>query len=172
MNIHVTSRKPKKCAKALDDKRLNKMITETGQLLSTALHELDLYDPNLFKPFCPNHTVAKWVRKNPTRYWWTVRYFKRLCDEYEYRKDKKQASQRLVGILERALDGVEDKFGQIATSNIDLSFCNYAKNESLDLDYTDMSDTVLAYRKYMIERWNRDDDPTWTDREKPEWTKN
>lgn len=34
MNIFATSTDPKKCAEALDDLRLNKMITETSQMLS------------------------------------------------------------------------------------------------------------------------------------------
>lgn len=38
MNIFATDVSPVACAKALDDKRVVKMVLETAQMLSTAMH--------------------------------------------------------------------------------------------------------------------------------------
>ena len=168
MNIHATYDDPAKCARALDDRRLNKMLTETGQILSTALHLMDLYDPNLFKPFNPGHKINKWVAKSSSNYCWTLQYMKELADEYKYRKDKEQASARLIPILEQAMIEVEDK--KEPASKVQ-EFCNYAKNKSKDLDYTHMQ-AHDAYKFYMIKRWLSDDKkPKWTRRQPPNFFK-
>ena len=62
MNIFVISQNPDECAQALDDLRLNKMILETAQLLSTAIR-FHGYTGNLaYKATHINHPCSIWAR--------------------------------------------------------------------------------------------------------------
>ena len=167
MNIHYTYDEAEKCAKVLDDKRVNKMLLETAQMLSTTLHELDLVEPNIYKPFNANHPVNKWVREAFQNYIWTLDYFKALCLEYSYRhKDsRRHKSQELLTIFDKYKYRVRDKLPNYKTPHI-----NCARSKANNLDFSDMEDTKLAYRQYLKERWRNDKrTPTWTNRPVPEW---
>jgi hypothetical protein len=161
---------------ALDDRRLNKMLTETGQILSTAIREIDgislneKQDEVLYKSFNPGHEVNKWVRSDSSHFMWTLHYLEKLSDEYKYRKGELQKTSGLIPILKKLLPKVEEQIGP--TRRVQ-QFCNYAKNKKLGLDFTN-SDVETAYKKYLIARWN-DDMPDyqlkWTKRGKPDWMK-
>jgi len=87
MNIFITSFNSKEAASHLDDLRLNKMILETAQLLSSAYRHL--FDDNelLYKDTHVNHPCAIWARKGIDNYSWLVQYFDDLTKE-KIRRDK------------------------------------------------------------------------------------
>ena len=62
MNIFITSFNSKEAASHLDDLRLNKMILETAQLLSSAYRNLFGDDDLLYKDTHFNHPCAIWTR--------------------------------------------------------------------------------------------------------------
>ena len=62
MNIFVPYPDSMKCAEALDDLRLNKMILETAQLLSTAAR-FHGYVGNVYGSTHINHPCSVWARQ-------------------------------------------------------------------------------------------------------------
>src|SRR5215831_8662187 len=61
MNIFAISSDPIQCAQALDDKRLNKMIVETCQILCAALHLTDRGSQSLYKAAYLRHPIVLWA---------------------------------------------------------------------------------------------------------------
>ena len=61
MNIFITSFDSKEAASHLDDLRLNKMILETAQLLSSAYRHLFGDNELLYKDTHFNHPCAIWA---------------------------------------------------------------------------------------------------------------
>lgn len=103
MNIFLTSFNPKEAASHLDDLRLNKMILETAQLLSSAYRHLFGDDELLYKDTHLNHPCSIWARKNIDSYSWLVEYFDALAKEKIKRDqikklDKKQKKSKLINL--------------------------------------------------------------------------
>ena len=99
MNIFMVDKDPNKCAQALDSLRLNKMILETAQLLSTAYRYMWLADgqaphEDLYKVTHLNHPCSIWARKSAHYYVWLVSYFKALHDEWLHRGHGEHTSYR------------------------------------------------------------------------------
>lgn len=90
MNIFYVSSNPAVCARYLDDGRLVKMVVETAQLLSTALHEWgqSLPSDRMPGPTHRKHPCAIWVRESVENYDWTCQLLESLCIEYRYRYGK------------------------------------------------------------------------------------
>lgn len=92
MNIFLLSRDPKESARMLCDKHVVKMITETCQILSTAL----LLKPGigskyvefLYKPTHTEHPCVKWCLQE-NNFIWTNHLLTYLLIEYEYRFGRK-----------------------------------------------------------------------------------
>ena len=81
MNIFITSFDSKEAASHLDDLRLNKMILETAQLLSSAYRHLFGDGELLYKDTHFNRPCAIWARKGTDNYSWLVQYFDDLAKE-------------------------------------------------------------------------------------------
>lgn len=173
MNIFVTDKDPRVCAEWLDDKRVNKMILESAQMLSTAImwHKHNDLMTNLtpakrnfrdaivkklgiYKPFGVNHEVNKWARKNRSNYFWLLRHFLQLCNEYEYRFEKLHSCRKK---LNKFL-----KYMYYIPEGKKTPFVNYAKNKSKGIDYTGEKDVYTAYQLYLCDRWE-------TDSRRPKW---
>lgn len=157
MNIFVTSPDPIECAKFLDDKRVVKMVLETAQMLSTAIHSIDpeYHTTNgLYKPTHKNHPCTKWTIRSLNNFTWVRKHFEALLAEYELRYDRKHASGKLLPAFKGFIS--EQAY------NIPSSFVNCAANESKGINYKDVPDTFVAYRKYLADRWDTDKrQPTW-----------
>jgi hypothetical protein len=155
MNIFATSPNPLDCAIALDDKRLIKMILETAQLLSTAIHQYDPDNPALYKPTHTNHPCAVWVREDKRNFQWTIRHFAYLSEEYTARFGKTHASMtRLALTLDRELSTLPPPTG----------FVNCTP-------YKELTDVHEAYRVCLLHKWNTDiRSPKWTNRQPPVWS--
>lgn len=160
MNIFVTSKDPATCARALDNLRLNKMILETTQLLSTAHRVLDkvgvLEGEPLYKLTHANHPCSVWLRVKQGNYQWLWKHLKALHAERHYRTGKSHASGRLCGPLKRVPKNI--KAGKV------FSFINCSKFPELPV--------IEAYRKTMRSKWANDKrTPGWGKRGKPGWAK-
>jgi hypothetical protein len=153
MNIFVTSTDPVESAQNLDNKRVVKMVLESAQLLSNAMHYYGANNP--YKPTHMNHPCSVWVRTSKANYLWLLQHFNALSVEYTRRYEKIHKSDKLFGTFVAGSTYIPDK---------PLTpFANCARNKSLDIDYTDMEDTTLAYRLYLCDRWN-------LDKREPEWS--
>jgi hypothetical protein len=102
MNIFAVSDCPIECAKALDNKRLVKMVLETAQLLCGAVVVSGGQAP--YKLTHKNHPAAVWTRKSQGNYVWLIEHFKALGAEYTRRFGRTHKSVTVcLSVVESAL---------------------------------------------------------------------
>lgn len=167
MNIFVLDLDPELCAQYHCDKHVVKMVSEYGQLLSTAhwimSQRMDglIPGPNmaqrLFKPAYQNHPSAIWARECRANYDWLYELFCATAKEFVYRYNKPHMTfLRLKHTLRHAplnlnhnIRGRRTEFPQCMP------------------DHNKHHDPVVAYRNYY---WN-DKFPivTYKRRHSPDW---
>jgi hypothetical protein len=154
MNIFAISRDTWECAKALDDLRLNKMIIETAQLLSTAMRECGYTGDDIYKSTHINHPCAIWARETDANYRWLLSYMSDLVEERHRRTGKGHKSYNIFNTL---CGGQE-----FMPSGDQTPFVNLSLYKS--------TETHQAYRLTLIDKWNNDKHPPkWTNTTKPNW---
>lgn len=162
MNIFVTHRSPRKCARSLDDKRLGKMVLETAQMLCTVLN---LEAEGQVTPYRNSHATSvlvTWAKK-PRNWSWLWELGMELGDEYIHRFGKKHASHLVIEGLtfnwpDRCIRGAEPK-----------SWINFAAHRKLGIDFKHLL-VRKAYRSYLNARFKTDKLPVkWTKRKRPSW---
>jgi hypothetical protein len=155
MNIFVVDQDPVVCAQALDDLRLNKMIIETAQLLSTAMRYYGYTGNDIYKSTHINHPCAVWARMTTSNYKWLYSYLEALGDEYYMRRCK---VHKTISDLRNPLI-----FGYgLMPSGYLTTFTNCSL-------YKDQ-DVFEAYKSTLINKWNNDKyTPKWTNTSKPTW---
>lgn len=165
MNIFVTDRDPFVAAKNLDDKRVNKMITEGIQMLAYALDRHGSANipyttkGKFYRVRGPhrNHPCSIWAGNTRENYMWLLHHTWALCDEFHRRTGKPQFGETNIPIL---LAGIED---------IPRGTLEPFQNSSM---YKDMDNVIDAYKATMIYKWDHDKrQPTWTIHGKPDWYK-
>ena len=195
MNIFFTSTDSRACAEALDDKRLNKMILETAQLLSSAaLYRLGLLNEKgklqkpdsfssdlltqdeidtLYLPTHFNHPSCKFARASQTSYNWLFDHFcdlaktKRRRDKYRY--SLSNTNKPVTTHLSYT------KLATILAKLVDLSARSRITADDIlpylvvDDDLRDYECPFAAYQKHMLRKWISDDKPTWTLNKPPKW---
>ena len=71
MNIFVLDQSPAVAASYHCDQHLHKMILESAQMLSTAMHTWYPHlSPHLYKPAHPNHPCTVWIAQSKTNAVW------------------------------------------------------------------------------------------------------
>lgn len=152
MNVFAVSRNPVACARALDDKRLNKMIVESCQILSTALHLRGYGSTDIYKPAYIRHPVVLWAAHDARHYAWLYRHLLALFQERAFRTNKSEhRSRRLLPLLGR----------HVTTKSPPSSFLNCTP-------FKDIVDVHLAYRMTLCAKWSQDvRPPTWSKRGPP-----
>lgn len=154
MNIFCTSACPIQSAKFLDDKRVVKMCTETGQILATALHCKGVSVS--IKPTHASMEVVKWARVSRQNYKWLLRHFVALLHEKRKRYPKNPPHK-----YEQHINLFQDNAVAFPVFML-TAFVNYTVNKSLGLDYRCIRDVHTAYRTYLSQRWETDKrTPTW-----------
>src|SRR5262250_76244 len=97
MNIFAISSDPIQCAQALDDRRLNKMIVETRQILCAALHLTNRRSQSLYKAAYLRHPIVQWATADDRNYGWLYRHLLALFEERSFRTgNKEHRSARLI----------------------------------------------------------------------------
>jgi hypothetical protein len=155
VNIFASSNCPIESAKFLDDKRCQKMVLESAQLLSTALRVNGYKSDDIYKIAHLNHPSSRWCRATQGNYKWLLEHFRALCNEYNRRTGKIHASSKLLPIFKAnvALIPVGER----------MPFSNNARNLTKGVDFTHEVDVTLAYKLYLSERWESDKrEPKWT----------
>lgn len=160
MNIFVTDSCPTQCAINLDDKRLNKMIVESCQLLSTTVHKLaPSLAHGLYKQTHANHPCAKWLRKSYGNYIWLIEHTNALLAEYEWRFNKTHLSKLTFIILDKLdISSYYDLFRLTPFANVSLTKTSNVCYNKIFIDY----------RYTMINKWNTTP-AKWTNRHRPDW---
>ena len=165
MNIFVTDYDPVLSAKVLDDKRVNKMITEGIQMLAYALdrHKCPLLP--VTKAGTPyrvggphkKHPCSVWAGNTRANYMWLWEHTNALCLEWFNRKGKYQSGYH-------NLDNLQAMRGYIPAGPLEPF-----QNSSM---YKDLPDTIEAYKATMIYKWDHDKrPPVWTNCQPPIWYK-
>lgn len=169
MNIFVVSRDWDTCARALDDKRLNKMILECAQMLCAILNlEADPTGKTKVTPYGtshPHHPMTKWLARDVYHQRWLWQLGMAYGREITHRFGRKHACQLV-------LEGLTFNWPRLSMVPRILEedeFYNGARHTKLGLDFTHLP-VRKAYRKYLSARWPNDKrKPVWTNREQPTW---
>lgn len=160
MNLFLPDPSIKVSVESLDDKRVNKMILETAQLLSTAIRIIDPdTELNIYKMTHKNHPVSIWVRSTIDNYIYTLNYFKTISDEYTYRTGKVHKSSLLYPV-----------FFKFITSNEGAMTLNKGLTPFANCTEFKEDEVHTAYKKTLESKWIRDKlIPKWTNRSRPTW---
>lgn len=159
MNIFATSPNPFLSAIYLDDKRVNKMTTESAQIICTVMDSLGYRVP--YKPTHPSHPVVRWAGESSHNISWLLRHHVALAQVYQSVYRRRHLSFIKVGL----------PFSKyIISREKPTLFANAAQRKKLGIDFTNESNVHIAYQKYLIERWKLDKvPPTWIGRNTPPW---
>jgi len=142
MQLFVTDINPAVCARHLDDLRLNKIIVESAQLISTSHPEL-IHKP--YKATHINHPLVVWISEDIENYYWTVDYFKALCCQRT-----KRFPERLIHKTAFRFENI--KSGKWSLKEEDFYNCT---------PYKDIP-TFEAYKRYLLDKWKTSKSrPTW-----------
>jgi hypothetical protein len=161
MNIFISDIDPIKSAQNLDDKRVNKMLLESAQLLCTALRIHNAGHLAKYGITHINHPSNVWARQTKDNYLWLLSHMKALADEYTFRRDKVHKTYReLYDDLVKGAEYIPE--GPLTP------FANCAARLDMGISYKHVDDVPSAYRMYLIARWERDKlKPKWTNRSRP-----
>ena len=163
MNIFAVSESTKLCAMALDDIRLQKMVLETTQMLSTAAgHDYDWmaeqFGIEAYKATHRNHPCTLWIGQTSANYAWGLDLFRKLSAEYTRRSGGKvhkcwrEQRHALFALAEKMPHGPRTPFAR-ATKGFDW-----------------IEDTHQAYMAVLSHKWRNDKrEPKWTTRVQPAW---
>lgn len=148
MNIFVTDVCPYISANNLDNKRMVKMLLESTQLLCTAINENGGKTP--YRTTHKNHPSAVWARKTRMNFEWLFRHASQLSLNYTKVYGKKHKCQEILNKI--YLDNLDEyiPFGNLT------EFANCAAHNGKGIDFKYEKDVPLAYKLYLIERWNTD----------------
>lgn len=168
MNIFFLDTDPGLAARYHNDRHVNKMITESAQLLFTCMNQIDLEHrlsmdrQHWMQPIPQGKEFVKWLRQSHGNFAWLCSLAKSLNDEYRYRygHDENHGSwKRLVdsGIMSPVLD-----FKKVWGINQQTP-----PHIGVTDDCRISNDPVQCYRQYY--RTHKADLAKWTKRGEPEW---
>ena len=149
MNIFFLHRDPQWAANALCDKHVPKMLLESAQMLSTAVHqhqsefqkklcdEEKKVTPNsLYKSAYPNHPMTKWVGFNRDCFRWALENAVFISQEYCKRFKKLHKSSAVINTI------YDNNYNNDIPDGFFKEPPQCMPDEYKDDDY------VTAYRKY------------------------
>jgi hypothetical protein len=154
MNIFCVDECPFEAAKLLPDRHVNKMITETNQMLSLVFSKyyhdwgtLPKKDGTVYKTENSKHLkhiCTIWISKSYDNMAWAISHGFGLCDEFSYRYEKPHAGYEALKV---AKDVFESKTNMSINDYDSVKSFARAMDDSIRNDRT-ISD-VDAYRKYL-----------------------
>jgi hypothetical protein len=154
MNIYIVDKDPTKIGAMLPDSILRSAIIRGTQILINVAVKFG-YDTN-WKPGFKQHPTTKWLAINQDNWDWVVHYMIGLCEEFEYRFEKKHGCEKTVREIAELL---KDHLGDYTLCNSFMRCMpNYLKRDN------NISD-VEAYRIFIKGKNNR----KFTKREMPDW---
>lgn len=166
MNIFAVSRHPRKCARALDDKRLNKMILETTQIICTVINKREGSKVTPYQNSHPTNELTLWAESSDDHVRWLYDLGIAYGEEIIYRHGKKHACHLVLEGLTFRWPWIEDAPEFMCG---EIKFYNRARHLKLGLDFTHLP-VHKAYREYLKARWPKDKrKPVWTRRNPPKW---
>lgn len=172
MNIQQVSRNPRKCARALDDIRLRKMVLEAAQVLCTVVNLRAGEQVTPYKNSHVHNPITQWAMKK-THWSWLWLWGDELGKEYIHRFGKPHASHQVILDLRKT-----HKF-MMKNDPRPKYWHNSARHKQLGIDFHHIKDTRKAYKAYLNARWHLQSitprkngkivPPVWTNRKAPKW---
>ena len=161
MNIFFIDKCPVMSAIQLCDKHVVKMVLETAQMCSTAMHYWDQakHMEHVYKSAYVNHPMTVWVRDNVHNLAWAVIHGLSIGREYTYRYGKNHKSTKV-------LEEINDVLTDMAWGDVH-SFALHTTPPQCMPDQFKCDDYVEAYRNYY--RTDKAHILQWTGRPTPEW---
>jgi hypothetical protein len=153
MNIFVTSSCPVESANYLDNKRRNKMLLESCQLLSSAINYYGGKAP--YKTTHINHPCSIWVRQSISNWNWLFLHANTLSNLYSKSTGKIHKCEEILKQL-----GCLKEF--IPQGDM-TPFVNCTTNLEKNISFKHINNVHEAYRLYLNERWETDKIP-------PKWS--
>lgn len=164
MNIFFTSDNALHCAQALDNKRLNKMILETAQLLCGAIHHFieqgddrlnDAQKAVLYKRTHFNHPSAKFARRDAQCYTWLAEHFTHLAAE-KVQRDQVANGTATWHLSWLKLNDAVDMYSSSKFLGEPIDPAIVLEHLAVDDDLKQLKDPFEAYRKHMMRKWTLD----------------
>lgn len=160
MNIFVVSSDPAYCAQMLDDKRVNKMLVETTQMLAAAMYRgkvpAHLLPKNNFgvpyKNSYPNHPCTQWAGDNRANFNWLLTLGEQLALQYTKRFQKHHACEEALKAIKQL-----KPFDFLPNSEKPTEFVNCSL-------YKNITPVTEAYIQTMLNKW------LVTDKYNPRWS--
>lgn len=154
MNIFVVSCNPVEAAQKLPDRHVTKMIVETCQLLaviySSWYHnwgEIPKKDGTPYKTAkgsFRNHPCTIWSADSHANLAWLITHGLALCDEYEYRYEKKHSSKKTLIVAKEIF---KKQTGE--SLNLWKEVKEFTRAMPDELKHDSSIDDIDAYRKYL-----------------------
>lgn len=143
-------------ARSLDNMRVVKMILESCQLLSTALH-VNGIPGAVYKPTHANHPSTKWVAESSKNFEDLVLHTKAMLDEYTQRFGKQHKCE---GVLNNNIiplfENNKQKFQLSSSTPLKMA---------MPIEFQIQGDPVLSYRNYYVTkekmRYPKNKIPNW-----------
>jgi len=159
MNLFFIDRCPIKSAQQLCDKHVVKMVLETAQMCSTAMHEWGFarHLKHVYKSAYKNHPMTVWVRENDANMLWAVLHGLAIGREYKYRYGKDHKSTTIL----------QNIAGYMFHDNFDEDYTLHTEPPQCMPDEFKCDNYVEAYRAYY--RTDKAHILNWTNRPQPDW---
>lgn len=143
MNIFATYDSPIDSALALDDIRMNKMIVESAQMLSTALAFNAFFHADLYKPCYENHPCTVWTRKSRKNFLWLCNHAMAMCAIFRMINGYSHKTERVIDLASK--NSIKVREGELT----EFADCTTFKHRT-DIPVID------RYKLFMNEKWDND----------------
>lgn len=138
MNIFYLAESPVVAARVQHDRHVVKMILESAQMLSTAIHigrDAETFSPphqiaeaydivaksfpdsTIYKPTHANHPSTQWARSNNYAFAWLACHLLELSDEYTRRFNRTHKCQRLAYLFGAVASRLHNRCGFLVKSS-------------------------------------------------------
>mgnify|MGYP006270846631 CR=1 FL=1 len=174
MNIFCVSCCPTESAQQLPDRHVTKMALECCQMISVIYsswhHDWGTIPKKDGNPYATkkgafrNHPCTQWAAASDENLAWLIKHGLALCDEFEYRFDKKHACKNTLIV---ALEIFKDRTKKSLECWRNVK--NFVRAMPDEMKYDTSIDTIEAYRRYVVSKeWTLDDYKNRPER-KPTW---
>lgn len=138
MNIFASYSCPHKSARLLDNKRANKMIVESFQLMSNAIW---INGSNgFYKKTHINHPCSIWTAQSRGNFLWVLKHATTLINLFKERYQHSHTCGQYIGRCQTFHDGYSWAL------DYRTPFVNCT-------DFKDIADVHLAYRLHLVRKW-------------------
>jgi hypothetical protein len=172
MNIFVLDLDPVKAAEAMDCVRVPKMVTESAQMMASALRRHGATDEQMpltksgtpYKGGHHHHPCTVWAGDSEANFAWLARHATALCNEYAKRFGKNHACERPIHSMIGLIFLFADKYPSPKAALTPFA-------QAMPDEYKD-DDAVVAYRAYYKSKADSKGGVHYRHTSPPDWWEN